>query len=71
MKNYNAVEMIAMIFTISVCLVIVISIGGMVFGGKTTADNTAIRGAFIDLLQYITGGVFGAMAAIKSENKIK
>jgi len=69
MKNYNAVEIIVMIFTISVCLVIILAIGGMMIGGKTNENNTAIRVAFIDLIQYITGGIFGAIAAIKSEKK--
>jgi len=65
MENPSVGEMIKLIFTGSVCIVIIISVLGIVFkGDKTPSEGSvAIRTALIDLLKVITGGVLGAIAA--------
>jgi len=68
MKKFNSQELILMAFTFAICVLLITIGGGMIVGGKTTADNTAIRSAFIDLIQYITGGIFGAMVAKKTND---
>ena len=69
MKRFNAIELVILIFAVSIGLVIVSTIAGMLFGGATTTANEAIRLAVIDLIKYITAGVFGAIAALKSIDK--
>jgi len=68
MKKFNSAELILLMFAFSVCLVIIISVGGIVLKGSSnpTDGAVAIRTALLDLLKIITGGVLGAVAASKS-----
>jgi len=49
MKRFNAIELVILIFAVSIALVIVSTIIGILFGGATTTANEAIRLAVIDL----------------------
>ncbi len=70
MKNFNAFEWVILMLTFSVSIVIVISVLGIVFKGSTAPNPGAveIRSALIDLLKVIVGGIFGAIATIRSTN---
>ena len=73
MKKFNSSEWILLMFAGSVCLVIIMSVMGIVFKGSSNPNEgaVAIRAALIDLLKIITGGVLGAVAAAKSMNDDK
>lgn len=68
MKKFNAGELILLMMAGSVCLVILISVVGIVFKGTSSPNEGAVqtRAAILDLLKIIAGGVLGAVAAAKS-----
>ncbi len=70
MKQFNALEWILLMLAFSVCLVLIISVSGIVFKGNAnpTEGAVAIRTAMIDLLKIIVGGIFGAFTALKATN---
>jgi len=70
MKQFNALEWILLMLSFSVCLVLIISVSGIVFktSGVPNDGAIAIRSAMIDLLKIIVGGIFGAFAVLKSSN---
>ena len=70
MKQFNALEWILLMLAFSVCLVLIISVSGIVFKGNATPTEgaVAVRTAMIDLLKIIVGGIFGAFTALKSNN---
>ena len=65
MRKFNAIELVILIFAVSVSLVIIAGVLGMLFGGVTNADNQIVRTAIVDLIKFIVAGVFGAMGALK------
>ncbi len=70
MKQFNALEWILLMLAFSVCLVLIISVSGIVFKGNATPTEgaVAVRTAMIDLLKIIVGGIFGAFTALKATN---
>jgi len=68
MKKFNAGELVLLMMAGSVCLVILISVSGIVFKGNSSPNEGAIqiRVAILDLLKIIAGGVLGAVATFKS-----
>lgn len=69
MKRFNAIEIVMLILTLCVSLTIVLGLVGMMIGGKTNAENEPLRAALISLLQYISGGIFGAIAVLTTNKK--
>jgi len=71
MEKPSIGQIILLIFAGSVCIVLVTSILGIVFRGSENPSeaSVAIRTALIDLLKVITGGVLGAIATSKNNNK--
>lgn len=69
MKRFSAIEIVMLIFSITVGLTILLGIVGMAVMGKTTPENEAIRAALIDLLKYITAGTFGAITVLITNKK--
>lgn len=68
MKKFNAVEWILLMFAFSVAVAILIGVGGIIFRGSAnpTEGSVAIRNALLDLMKVIVGGIFGAIATLKS-----
>ena len=68
MKKFNAGEWVMLMLAFSVVGVILMGIGGIVFKGNAnpTEGSVAVRNALIDLLKVIVGGIFGAIATLKS-----
>lgn len=68
MKKFNSGEWVLLMLAFSVSIVIIIAVAGIVFKGNATPNEgaTAIRTALIDLLKVIVGGIFGAIAVIKT-----
>lgn len=68
MKKFNAGEWVLLMFAGSVCLVIIISVLGIVFKGNSSPNEGAVqtRAAILDLLKIIAGGVLGAVSAFKT-----
>lgn len=69
MKRFSAIEIVMLILTLCVSLTIILGLIGMMVGGKTNAENEPLRAALIDLLKYITAGVFGAISVLVTNKK--
>lgn len=69
MKRFTAIEIVMLILTLCVSLTIILGLVGMMIGGKTNAENEPLRAALISLLQYISGGVFGAISVLVTNKK--
>lgn len=69
MKRFTASELILLMLAGSVCVVLVLSVAGIVFKGSAVPNegSIAIRSALIDLLKVIVGGVIGS--AVTSSKK--
>ena len=69
MKRFTAIEIVMLIFAVCVSLTIVLGLVGMMIGGKTNAENEPLRAVFVDLLKYITGGIFGGISVLVTNKK--
>ena len=63
MKKFNAGEWVLLMLAFSVAAAILMGVGGIVFKGAANPSegSVAVRNALIDLLKFITGGIFGAI----------
>ncbi len=68
MKKFNAGEWVLLMLAFSVSGAILMGIGGIIFKGAVnpTEGSVAVRTALLDLLKVIVGGIFGAVATLKS-----
>jgi hypothetical protein len=68
MKKFNAGEWVLLMLAFSVAVSILIGVGGIIFKGSAnpTEGAVAVRTALLDLLKVIVGGIFGAIATLKS-----
>ncbi len=68
MKKFNAGEWILLMLAFSVSGAILMGVAGIIFKGTSnpTEGAVAVRNALIDLLKVIIGGIFGAIATLKS-----
>ena len=70
MKKFNAGEWVLLMLAFSVAVAILIGVGGIIFRGSAnpTEGSVAVRNALLDLMKVIVGGIFGAIATLKSIN---
>jgi len=70
MKKFNAGEWVLLMLSFSVAVAILIGVGGIIFRGSAnpTEGSVAVRNALLDLMKVIVGGIFGAIATLKSIN---
>ena len=68
MKKFNAGEWVLLMLAFSVAAAILIGVGGIIFRGSAnpTEGSVAVRNALLDLMKVIVGGIFGAIATLKS-----
>ena len=69
MKRFTAIELVMLIFTISVSATILLGIVGMAVMGKTTVENAPIRLALTDLLKSIVGALFVSVGVMINNKK--
>ena len=57
-KDYNIYDLLLFIFGCTVCLVIILVVGGIViFKVPSTVENTKVREAILGIVGIIAGGV--------------
>ena len=57
-REYSIYDLLLFIFGCTVCLVIILTVGGVIiFKLPTTAENTKVREAIIGILSIIAGSV--------------
>ena len=68
MKRFNAGEWVLLMLAFSIAAAILIGVGGIIFRGSAnpTEGSVAVRNALLDLMKVIVGGIFGAIATLKS-----
>jgi len=68
MKKFNAGEWVLLMLAFSIAVAILIGVGGIIFRGSAnpTEGSVAVRNALLDLMKVIVGGIFGAIATLKS-----
>ena len=69
MKRFTAIELVMLIFTISVSATTLLGIVGMAVMGKTTVENAPIRLALTDLLKSIVGALFVSVGVMINNKK--